>query len=316
MSDGITRRRFVAHGAALGATAALGGVPWSGGARSTSAAESHVADLAAITGPDGYDNTIAAVAAVGGMERFVPSGASVIINANTAFKHRGSIVDPDVLLAVLTLCTDAGAGEIHLVKAAGEGYWDRCARAVEAAAIIDRARISEREFTVVTLERGVVLKEAHVDRRLLAADVYLNVAIAKHHKGCDYTGALKNAMGACPHDPTCRFFHVGTDPDSESWYPDLDHLSQCIADLNTLRTPDLCILDAGEILLTNGPFGPGKLATPRTVVASSDPVAADAYGVRFLGRDPRDVAMIERSNRLGLGSARLDSIRVFERDTP
>ena len=42
----------------------------------------------------------AAVEAVGGIARFVPSGSTVLINANTAFKHRGSIVEPDVLLAI------------------------------------------------------------------------------------------------------------------------------------------------------------------------------------------------------------------------
>jgi len=217
-----------------------------------------------------------------------------------------------VLLATLKLCSDAGAKEMWLIKGAKDGFWDRCERAADFPGLIDSANVSEREMKVVEITGGVALKQAHVDRRLLDADHYLDLTIAKHHKGCEFTGALKNTMGACPHDPTCRFFHVGNNPDSEDWYPDLNHLSQCVADLNLVRRPDLCILDAGEILTTNGPFGPGKLANPQAVVASADMVAIDAYGVRYLGLEPEAVPMIAMAEKHGLGTADLTKIGVRE----
>jgi uncharacterized protein (DUF362 family) len=312
MKDAITRRRFISGGAAVGATVTLGG-GWLGGLASAAAESSaDTAGLVAVTGPDGFLNTVSAVEALGGMARFVPKGASVVINANTAFKHRGSIVDPAVLLATLTLCAGAGAGKIRLLKGARDGYWRRCDRSADHVGLIDSVEVSKREFEVVEIPRGVSLKEAHVDRLLLPADVYLDVTIAKHHKGCGFTGVLKNTMGACPHDPTCRFFHVGINPDSEEWYPDVDHLSQCVADLNLVRQPDLCVVDAGEILTTNGPFGPGELARPRAVVASTDIVAADAYGVRYLDLDPETVAMIGKAEKHGLGTADLARVGVRE----
>ncbi len=312
MTDGITRRRFIKGGAAVGATATLGGGLFDGLAANVFAEETAAAGLAAVTGPDGFANTLAAVEAVGGMGRVVPKGSSVVINANTAFKHRGSIVVPGVLLATLKLCADAGAREIWLIKGTKDDFWKRCDRADEFKGLIDGVKVSEREFKVVEIADGVALKEAHLDRHLLDADVYLDVTLAKHHKGCDYTGALKNTMGACPHDPTCRFFHVGNNPDSKDWYPDIDHLSQCVADLNLVRQPDLCILDAGEILTTNGPFGPGKLANPQAVVASADMVAIDAYGVRYLGLEPDAVSAIAKAEAHGLGTADLGKVGVKE----
>jgi uncharacterized protein (DUF362 family) len=314
MSDGITRRKFVAGGVAVGASVSLGGGMLGGLTPSSRADEAEAPGLAVVTGPDGFANTKAAVDAIGGISRFVSAGSTVVINANVAFKHRGSIVAPEVLLAALELCADAGAEELWLIKGVKDEYWKRCERAANKLALLDRTKTSEREYDVLTIDRGVALKEAHVDRRLLSADVYLNIAIAKDHKGCDYTGALKNTMGACPHSPTCRFFHVGADPDpdSDDWYPDVDHLSQCIADLNTIRQPDLSILDAGEILISNGPFGPGKLETPNAVAASTDMVALDAYGVRFLGLDPTDVAMIAKSERHGLGRSDLGAAGLRE----
>ena len=312
MSDGITRRRFIKNGAALGASVTLGGTLIGTLADSATAAEAGPFGLAAVTGPDGFANAMAAVEALGGISKFVPSGSTVIINANTAFKHRGSIVEPNVLLATLELCAEAGAERILLVKGVQDDYWKRCERAAAKTALIDRAEVSDRKFEVVKVEKGVALKEAHVDHHLLSADVYINLSIAKNHKGCDFTGALKNTMGLCPHDPTCRFFHVGSNPGSDDWYPDIDHLSQCIADVNTIRQPDLNIVDAGEILITNGPFGPGKLASPRSVVASADLVAADAYSVRYLDLDPAAVPMIGKAAAHGLGSMDLEQMNVQE----
>jgi uncharacterized protein (DUF362 family) len=312
MSNGITRRGFIKGGAALGASATIGGTLIGSLGGSASAAESAPAGLAAVNGPDGFANTMAAVEAVGGIARFVPSGSTVLINANTAFKHRGSIVEPNVLLATLELCAGAGAKRILLVKGSQDDYWKRCERADAKAALIDRAEVSERKFEVLEVEKGVALKEAHVDRHLRSADVYINLSIAKHHKGCDFTGALKNTMGACPHDPTCRFFHVGANPGSDDWYPDIGHLSQCIADLNTIRQPDLNIVDAGEILVTNGPFGPGKLANPKSVVASADMVAIDTYSARYVDLDPAAVPMIGKAAAHGLGTMDMAEIGVEE----
>ncbi len=248
MTKRVTRRRFIKGSAAVGAAATFGGGLFGGGVTGAEIVEAP-AGLAVATGLDGWANTMAAVEAVGGIAGFVPAGSTVAINANTAFKHRGSIVAPGVLLAVLELCAEAGASDVWLLKEAKEGFWKRCDRAEKQKTVIDAARVSERDYEVVKIDRGLALKEAHVDRHWLTADVVLNVTLAKHHKGCDYTGALKNTMGTCPHDPTCRFFHVGSKPDSEDWYPDMAHMSQCIADLNTVRKPDLTILDAGEILL-------------------------------------------------------------------
>lgn len=313
MRHGITRRRFITGTAAAGAAVTVGGGLFGGLASPLVAGEAKGVGLAAVTGADGFANALAAVEALGGMGRFVPKGSRVLVNANTAFKHRGSIVSPEVLLATLDLCAEAGAAEVWLVKGVPDGYWGRTERAADHQRLIDGARVSERELEVVRIAAGVALKEAHVDRRLLSADVVLNVTIAKHHKGCDFTGALKNAMGACPHDPTCRFFHVGANPDSTDWYPNLEHMSQCIADLNLVRRPDLCILDAGVILTSNGPSGPGELASPKAVVASADPVAVDAYGTRYLGLEPAAVPMIGKAEKHGLGRADLDAVGVLEK---
>jgi uncharacterized protein (DUF362 family) len=312
MSTKLTRRSFLKGGAVLGTSVAVGGSFFGRFADAADAKQPASAALAAIKGPDPFANTMAALDGLGGILRFVPKGSTVVINANTAFKHRGSIVDPSVLLAVVAACERAGACKVWLLKEVAAGYWKRSPHAGAHAKAIEKVKISPHDFKVVEIAKAVALKEAHVDRLVLEADVHLNISVVKNHTGTGFTGALKNSMGACPHEPTCRFFHLGSIPDAKGWYEDVDHLSQCVADLNLVRRPELCLVDATEILTTNGPFGPGELASPKTVVAAADPVAIDAYTTRFLGLEVEAVSMIGRAQKHGIGSANLDAIKLHE----
>ena len=161
----------------------------------------------------------------------------------------------------------------------------------------------------MTLRRTLALKEAEIVRDLFEVDVFINISIAKHHDGTEFSCILKNMMGALPHS-TCRYFHMGSG--TPGWYGDLDHMDQCIADINLVRRPDLCIADATRFLTTNGPFGPGKLKREDTVVAGRDPVLTDAYCCRFLGLKPDELGMVQRAAMHGIGSADVASARVVE----
>jgi len=313
MTTHRTRRWFLRTGAAAGATAGLGGSVLTGMLSPTPAFATEAPDLVAAVGSDPFKTAVAAMEKIGGMSRFVGRGSTVAINANTAFKLPGSNVDPVTLLAVMSMCLDAGAKEVWLVKGGKPEYWGRTPRSKELADVIDGTKVSKGDFRVVEVPDGVALKEAHVDSLVLDCDVVLNVSMVKEHNGTGFTAALKNAMGFCPHQPTNSFCHFGSaPPDRGTFYANVDHLSQCIADLNLIRTPDLCLVDATEYLITNGPAGPGDLRRSDTVVAATDPVAIDAYSTRFVDLTPGDVKMIGLAEQHGVGKADLKKIRIEE----
>ncbi len=314
MKKKLTRRSFLVKGGTLGAAMYLGGhVTADLFTRATTPANAgDVCDLSVVKGIDPVACTVKAVEQLGGMQTFVGKGARVLINVNNATKHRGSNVDPAVALAIVRMCREAGAKDICLAKSGPDRYWDPLPDTDEIKQLIEGIRVSKREFDVVPIEKGVALKEAHVDRELLAADVFINVPLVKDHTGTNFTGALKNFMGVCPHDPTNRFCHMGSKPDAEGFYEDLDHLSQCIADMNLVRPPDLTVLDSFEFLTSNGPFGPGELGHGGGIVAGTDPVAIDTYSAQFLGLNPAAITMIGRAQELGLGSMDLDGMNVVE----
>lgn len=268
-----------------------------------------VPDIIAVKGENPFTNTLAAIDRLGGIEKFVGRGDKVGLLVNSAFKNVGASVNPDIVLAVVQACLDAGAGEIRYLKKPHRGYWKRTPLAEKRADLIGHLQYESGGDVKVQIPGGVAIQDAKVTSALLETDVFINIAITKHHRGVHFTGTLKNMMGLCPFS-TNSYFHFGTL--KLGWFKDLDHLSQCIADLNLVRQTDLCISDATEFITESGPWGPGPLKRPDTVLASPDRVGLDAVCCRLLGHDPKDILMIQKAAAHGLGNADLETLRVVE----
>ncbi len=308
----MDRREFLKRGAALGVSAPLVTPAWGltvAGAQARIAASQSV-DIAAVAGSDYYANTVRAVELMGGMGDFVPRGSTVGLLVNSPWQNPGTYTNPNIALAVLRMCLDASAGDIHTIEGATAAYWNRSSLAVRFANEIAALKPSGEKDVVIEIPNGVSLKEATVSRAFMECDVLIDIPVAKDHDGTRYTGTLKNMMGACIHDPTCRFMHFGGG--AEEFYGDPEFLSQCIADLNLIRQADLSVVDATEFVTTNGPAGPGDIQRPQKVVAGTDMVAVDAYCAEVRGLRSSDVAMIRMAQDHGLGSMDLAAMRVEE----
>jgi len=308
--DPITRRSFLKKAACLGGGVLLSQSSLSGlaqsGLQAPSASEIKP-DLVAVKGKDPYVNTLRAIQELGGIEAFVRRGDRVGVLVNSPFKNIGASVNPDVALAVIEKCLEGGAKEIRYLKEPHRGYWERSPKSGELATVLKALKYESGDHVKVEIPGWSSLKDARVTKDLWDCDVFINISITKHHEGVLYSGALKNMMGLCAF-LTNSYFHWGTL--KLGWFADLDHLSQCIADLNLIRKPDLCIADATTFITEKGPNGPGKLGSAETVVASTNRVSLDAFGCRFLGLQPEEVLMIAKASRHGLGEMKPDRIRI------
>jgi len=298
----LTRRLFIYDGTLLGFGSLLGGPLL------TIAVEAGEAlDLAVATGKDYFRSTLAAVDQLGGMGRFVPKGARVGLLINDPFRHPGTHVSPEVALAVVKMCYDAGAKGIQVLKDGPRGYWQRTPLARRYADELKSLTPCSSRYVQVGIRRAVSLRQAEIIRELMEVDVLVNVSISKDHAGCNFSGILKNMMGAAMYS-TCRYFHYG----KGGWNEDVEFLSQCIADINLLRKPALCICDSTECVVTNGPFGPGKIVKPQKVVAGADPVAVDTFCAGLIGLVADQIDMIGKSAEIGLGEMNLRKLRIKE----
>jgi uncharacterized protein (DUF362 family) len=150
---------------------------------------------------------------------------------------------------------------------------------------------------------GEKLKEARIMELFYEHDVFINLPICKDHAGNRFTGTLKNMMGL--NSPKSnRTFHTGNFKND-----DIGHLDQCIAELNLVLKPDLCLVDATEFIITGGPFGPGELHLPRKVVAGTDRVAIDAYCAKLWWLDPEEIIMIKKAHDLKIGELEAKAIK-------
>ncbi len=307
-NDELTRREFLKRAAALGAAgyaltqtrllSLLDGVAVA------EAAPARRPILAVASGKTIARRTQAAVDALGGMKKFVKRGATVLIKPNMAWARKpeqAANTNPEVVAELVRLCRAAGAKEIKVVDHPVDGPADRVIRlsgigpAAEKAGARVFAATSPVMFQSITIKRGKVLKRAKALRDLLRADVVINAPIAKVHGSTRVTLGCKNLMG--------------TVLDRGAWHRSRS-LDQCIADYASQIKPDLIVLDATRILLSNGPKGPGNTKTPNLVIAGTDPVAVDAYGAKLLGLSAGEIGHLKRAAAMGLGHLDLDRVKI------
>ena len=309
MKRHIDRREFVKRCAAAGA-AIIAGPPISRALGTSNApAQYH---LCSVVGDRYFDNTVKALEGLGGMQKFVQRGNTVGILVNSPMHNAGAFTKPDISLAVVKMCLDAGAKQIYALNDISQDYWKRSAISGKMKSEIGGISYTD-EWTEVAIERGKALKKADISKALLSCDVYINIPIIKDHDGTRFTCSLKNTMGACS-ESTCRHFHFGENSTILSWlkggYDDVELLAQSIADVNLVRQPDLCIVDATEFLVTNGPNGPGEVRKAREVFATTNCLAADMYAIRHLDLNSEELPVLRCARQHGYGPKSLKEIQI------
>ncbi|MCC8194635.1 MAG: DUF362 domain-containing protein, partial [Deltaproteobacteria bacterium] len=244
--------------------------------------------------------TRAAVQALGGMGRFVKPGQRVVIKPNMSFANTpesATNTHPEVVREVLAMVKEAGASSVRVLDHSLQnpeqaliqsGIRDAC-DSIEAG--ICRHLMAPAFYRDAQFLDGLEMKSNVVMTDVLAADVIIAVPVAKHHGGAGVSLSLKGQMGLIY--------------DRRSMHSRYD-LQTSIVDLNTRLKPDLAVIDAIRVLTTRGPSGPGEVITPREVIASADPVAADATAIasyQWYGRtvEPRQVGHIRLAHERGLG---------------
>lgn len=310
MENQISRRSFLKTGALIGAGAFIGGNAVSdliSGKNDLFAMDK--VDLSVVKSKEYYKSTIKAVEMIGGINKFVSKGSRVGLLINSRYNKPGTYVKPEIALAAINMCYEAGAKEIISLENVTDSFWRLSNLSKWNTENIEKVKQAGNNFKKMQISKGVSLKEAEVESAFLDCDVLINIAIIKDHEGIKKTGTLKNYMGLTSHT-TNRYFHFGSN--AKDWYSDVTFLSQCIADINLLRKTDLCIIDATEIITTNGPFGPGNVTKPLKVAAGTDRVAVDSYGAKLLGYKPSDIMPIRLAGKHNLGEMDLSKIKIKE----
>ncbi|MCC7353197.1 MAG: DUF362 domain-containing protein [Anaerolineae bacterium] len=247
-----------------------------------------------------------ALAALGGMERFVKRGDDVIIKPNICNAYHSyeyaSTTNPWVVGALVRLCMAAGARRVRVLDypfggGAEEAYVRSGIQEEVKAAGGQMEIMSRMKFVMTQIPQGVSLRQSEIYDDVLKANVVINVPIAKDHGLARLTLGMKNLMGAIRN--------------REALHGDL---GQRLADLTGRVKPALTVVDAVRILTANGPTG-GNLGDVKkldTLIVSPDVVAADSYAATLFGLEPDDLAYIRAGVKAGLGRSDLKTLKIEE----
>jgi len=308
-----TRRDFLKASTQTGLLIAAGHGVMSGAGKAWAGIESSSPpDLTVVTG-DPAKAALRAVDLLGGMKRFVKQGQRVVIKPNMSFAKtpdEAANTSPAVVAAVAKSCIEAGANNVlivdHTLQKAElclelSGIEKACGALPRTLVL---ALNDERFYQSVPIPQGKAVTSVKVMKEILECDVLINLPAAKSHSATGVSFGMKGLMGVIWDR---GYFHAKVD------------LHQAIADLASIIKPHLLILDAARALITGGPSGPGKVEMLNTLVAGTDQVAVDTYGVLMApwynkAFEAQHIKHIMAAERMGLGTTRLDTLRI-KKDT-
>jgi uncharacterized protein (DUF362 family) len=301
----ISRRKFLKIFTAAGSLALIPSGLWD---RVSASALNKIPDISVVKSSDYYQAAIEAVNMLGGIKKFVKKGSRVGLLINGGFKNKGTYTNPDISLALLKICYDAGASDVMIFRADDKNYWSQAKNYSSHSSYLDKVTRSTSN-TKIKIDKGVILKEAEVVKELTELDALINIPIGKHHDGAMITCCLKNMMGLTTRS-TNTFFHTQSE---QQGLTSTEHLAQCIADLNLIRKPDLCIVDSTIFIINNGPHGPGELRQEDKIIAGTDPVAIDTYFAKLFGLGASDVLSTQYAAKHSIGEVDLSKIIIEEK---
>jgi uncharacterized protein (DUF362 family) len=256
------------------------------------------------------DTVPALFTSLGDLKEVLPEGlegASVILKPNLCLPHTPAMAtttSPELIDALCRYFTGKKVKRLiitdHTLQKAS-GFED-----VEAVKVADKypgvkiVLANEQRYFEPVEVPGRVLKRTEVLKLLSRADLVVNVATAKHHSATSVSLAAKNLMGVIW--------------DRSEFHTRMD-LHQAIADLALAVRPGLSIIDAGKVLLANGPTGPGPVKKDGRLFAAYDIVALDSVVVsryNFGGKtqSAEDIAHLLAAHEAGAGEIDLKKIRV------
>lgn len=251
----------------------------------------------------------ASVNLLGGMRRFVKPGQKVVIKPNMSFANppeNATNTHPLVVRELLIMCKEAGASQVRILDHSLQdpeqslirsGIRDAC-DGVEPGLV--HHLMQDKFYNQVEISQGVEMMRNGFMQEVMEADVLIAAPVAKSHGSTGVSLSLKGQMGLIIDR---HIMHSRYDLDTS------------IIDMNTIVKPNLAVIDATRVLTTHGPSGPGKVITPGEVIASADPVAADATAVssyEWYGRKilPTQVGHLLKASERGLGRLDLDKLHT------
>ncbi|HIE53467.1 MAG TPA: DUF362 domain-containing protein [Armatimonadetes bacterium] len=247
-----------------------------------------------------------AVAALGGMERFVQPGNRVLLKPNLLSPdppERAVTTHPLFVQWVIELVLAAG-GKPFLGDSPAWGALSQVAQVAGLKDVAARYGVPLVEFcrpVAVPSPRPQVARRVLVDAAVLEAEVVINLPKLKAHRQLGFCGAVKNLYGCLPGKRKALLHFLKSRRDL--------HFALFLANYHAAVAPALTIVDAGLALERTGPRG-GDPRFLGLVVAGTDCAAVDTVLAEIIQAPPSHRLLLEAVRQLDLGVTDLEAIEL------
>ncbi|HHZ02626.1 MAG TPA: DUF362 domain-containing protein [Tissierellia bacterium] len=248
---------------------------------------------------------------LGGWDKFVKSGDTVLLKANLIgpkTSDTAAVTHSEFVRAITRIlrergCTvwigDSSGGAIAGVAPTAQSFkvsgYEKVAR--EEGAIIKNF---DKEGVVEVEPKGKFKDKMYLPKPLFEADVVINLPKLKTHSANVYTGAVKNLFGCIPGLRKATYHKMA---------PDKEDFGDIIADIHEATNFTLHIMDGITSMEGEGPTA-GSVYNSNKVLISTDPLALDMVAINMLGMSLDDIPILISAKKRNLGQWNLDEITI------
>ena len=245
-----------------------------------------------------------AVELLGGIDRFVKPGETVLLKPNVGFARPPRVCatsHPDIISEITRLCYEqAKAKKVYVT----DNPINDPTSCFELSRISAAAQKSGAEvilpradyFRPLTLTNGRLIKNWPIlYEPLKNIDKVIGIAVVKNHERSGASMTMKNWYGL-----------LGGG--RNNFHQDINTI---IVELAMLMKPTLVILDGTEVMVSNGPTGGSSSDLKQTniMIAGCDQVAVDSFGATLLNMKPASLPYLLKAESLGLGTTDYQSLK-------
>ena len=253
--------------------------------------------MSIVRGEDRVATLRLALKSLGGIETFIIKGDRVLLKVNAAFASPAMLsatTHPAIITEMTQLCFRAGAVSVVVT----DNPINDPASCFTLTGIADAARKAgarvllprDDQFSPMTVKGAKLIRNWPVlYKPFMDITKVIGMAPLKDHHRSGASMTMKNWYGLL--GGRRNIFH--------------QDIHNIIMELAMMVKPSLVILDATMAMMTNGPTGGSMsdLKNTKTMIASTDQVAADAFGASLLGRSLDQLPFIEKAEAAGIGTA-------------
>ena len=243
------------------------------------------------------------------IDKIITSNDTVVITPNWVNDKKpssGAVVGPKTLRSLIRYVKSKNPSKIYIATGSGGMETPDVMKSTGYDKIIEEENVEFVDLNYgpyVDLELNHhIIKSTPINKIIEEADVIISFTQLKQHEEATITASIKNIAMGCPPSE----IH-GQPKKSTGIHEDLHGFIREFAK----KVPiDLAIVSCDRAMIGTGPSNGKSVNTPGLIIASTDPVAADAVGARLLGFLPQAVAYLYGLHNDKLGEARVEYMDI------